>query len=202
MNDHESDAVVRSLHARVSQLERKQRTLACAALSAVVVLSASVLVGLAQRTHPTTQVLRARGLIIEDADGKPRMMFGSPIADRNHQGNPRTGMIINDGDGAERFGLGLYEKTGRVVMGFDAPRGKGDDRNRERITIVADGEGGAHIRFLDRQTRVPARLYLADDNRVWLEFLEFSADKIFSRRMGAAGIETSQRPGNQPQGNE
>jgi hypothetical protein len=37
-------------------------------------------------------------------------------------------------------------------MGFDAPRGKGDDRNGERITIVADETGGGYIRFLDRRT--------------------------------------------------
>lgn len=33
-------------------------------------------------------------------------------------------------------------RSDRMVMGLDAPPGKGDDRNRERITIVADEDGG------------------------------------------------------------
>ena len=71
-------------------------------------------------------------LIIEDSAGRPRIVMGAPIPDRNAAGNPRAGLIINDATGIERFGLGLQE-SGRLVMGFDAPPGKGDDRNRERI---------------------------------------------------------------------
>jgi hypothetical protein len=79
-------------------------------------------------------------------------------------------------------------------MGFDAPRGKGDDRNRERITIVADGNGGAYIRFLDRRTRVPARLFLDEDNRVWLEFNDAQEQQIVRRRFGFSGEEKLQEP--------
>jgi hypothetical protein len=39
-------------------------------------------------------------------------------------------MIILDPEGFERFGVGLMD-NGQMGMGFDAPRGKGDDRNRE-----------------------------------------------------------------------
>ena len=56
-----------------------------------------------------------------------------------------------------------------MVMGFDAPPGTGDDRNRERINIVADEKGGAHIRFLDRRTSVASRMYLDEQNQVWLK---------------------------------
>ena len=39
------------------------------------------------------------------------------------------------------------------------------DRNRERINIIADERGGSQIRFLDRETWVKARLYLAEGGR-------------------------------------
>lgn len=54
------------------------------------------------------------------------------------------GMVINDADGYERFGLRLRD-DGAVGMGFDAPRGAGDS---ERIHIVAESDGGACLRFL------------------------------------------------------
>ena len=102
-------------------------------------------------------------------------------------------MIINDALGVERFGLGL-QGSGRLVMGLDAPPGKGDDRNRERITLVADENGGSYIRFLDRTTSVPARLYLDDQNRVWLEFIGAEGNEIIRRRIGLSGEETIRAP--------
>ena len=69
-------------------------------------------------------------------------------------------------------------------MGFDAPLGTGDDRNRERINIVADEGGGAYIRFLDRETYVKGRLYLTDDNKILLEFLDFHPDEVVYKRIG------------------
>ncbi len=102
-------------------------------------------------------------------------------------------MIINDAAGVERFAVSLMN-SGRVVMGFDAPRGKGDDRNRERITIVAGENGGSYIRFLDRKTLVPARLYLDDDNRVWLEFIDVQSDAIVRRRIGFSGEQELREP--------
>jgi hypothetical protein len=65
-----------------------------------------------------------------------------------------------------RFGV-AFMNEGSLVMGFDAPPGTGDDRNRERINLVADEKGGAHIRFLDRRTSVVSRMYLDEQNRGW-----------------------------------
>ena len=79
-------------------------------------------------------------------------------------------------------------------MRLDAPPGKGDDRNRERITLVADENGGSYIRFLDRTTSVPARLYLDEQNRVLLEFIGTQANEIVRRRIGLTGDETTRTP--------
>jgi hypothetical protein len=102
-------------------------------------------------------------------------------------------MTINDSTGLERFGLSLAS-TGSMGMGFDAPLGTGDDRNRERINIVADGEGGSYIRFLNRQTSIAGFLRLGDDDRMWLEFLDVQPSSIVQRRIGFTGDEQVEIP--------
>jgi hypothetical protein len=176
---------------RVARLERANRVLVGIASTTFVLMCSVLLAGFSQ--SPASQELRTRSLTIEDSAGRARIVMGAPIPDRNVAGNPRAGLIINDAAGVERFGLGLQE-SGRLVMGFDAPPGKGDDRNRERITLVADESGGSQIRFLDRTTSIPARLYLDDQNRVWLEFVGAQANEIVRRRIGLSGDETTRTP--------
>lgn len=132
------------------------------------------------------RAIRARSLIIEDAAGRDRIVFGAPLADPQGRVSPTTGMRINDPQGAERFFVGLFDNN-RVVMGFDAPPGTGDPRNRERITLVADANGGAYIRFLNRKTSVPGRLILDEDDRLYLEFNDTVDGKFTTRRIGFGG---------------
>ena len=184
-----------ALERRLGLLESRNRMLGVGLATALVILAAGGLVGWTQaQTRRSDEPLRGRGLIIEDANGQPRIVLGSPVADRNVKSNPRTGIVINDSAGVERFAVTLL-RNDRVVMGFDAPPGKGDDRNRERITIVADETGGSYIRFLDRRTFVPARLYLDETNRVWLEFNDLQSGQARRRRIGFTGEETvTERP--------
>jgi hypothetical protein len=79
-------------------------------------------------------------------------------------------------------------------MGFDAPRGTGDDRNRERINIVADQSGGAYIRFLNRRTSAVGFLSLGEDDRMWLDFVDVQQDKVVRRRLTFAGEEMVEAP--------
>ena len=102
-------------------------------------------------------------------------------------------MRINDPNGAERFGAAFME-SGAMVLGLDAPPGAGDERNRERITLVADEKGAAWIRFLDRRTNVVSRMYLDDQNRAWMSFSDFTQTPAVIRRYGLTGEETV-RPG-------
>jgi hypothetical protein len=175
---------------RVTRLERMNRALVGILCTACLLMCSVFLAGFSSQSASSQAPLRTRSLIIEDSAGRPRILMGAPIADGNAAGNPRTGLIINDASGVERFGLGLQE-SGRLVMGLDAPPGKGDDRNRERITLVADENGASHIRFLDRTTSIPARLYLDEQNRVWLEFTGTQANEIVRRRIGLSGDETT-----------
>ena len=182
----------KAIERRLARVERTNSILA-GLVSTMVVFACSAVLAAFSQTGPSAEPLRARGLIIEDATGQPRILLGAPIPDRNAGGNPRAGMIINDAAGVERFGLGL-QQSGRLVIGLDAPPGKGDDRNRERITLVADENGGSHIRFLDRTTSMAARLYLDDQNRVWLELVGTQANETVRRRIGLTGDETTRAP--------
>lgn len=173
-----------TIGARVRVLEGQVRTLKTLLAGAAVLA-----IVLAAVPHPhaqqTTDSIRARQVIVEDNDGQARIVLGYLDAPGNTR---RLGMRINDPKGVERFGLSFRE-DGAMVMGLDAPPGTGDDRNRERITIVADERGGAYIRFLDRRTSVASRMYLDDGNQVWLSFSDFTTTPPQIRRFGLAGEE-------------
>lgn len=177
---HDMDA----LSGRLRVLEQQVRVFKIIAVGAVVLA-----VVLATVPRPTAQQaveqLRVRQLIVEDGDGRSRMVIGYLDAAGNTR---RLGLRVNDPRGAERFGL-FYMENGAMGMGFDAPPGTGDDRNRERITIVADETGGAHIRFLDRRTSVAARWYLDEQNRAWMQFSDFTQKPAVFRRYGLSGEE-------------
>src|SRR5688572_12175276 len=171
--------------ARVAQLERQVGLFkAMAGMAAVLTM---VLAVAAPRTQAqqSTDALRVRQLIVEDAAGRARVVLGYLDAPGNTR---RIGMRINDPRGAERFGVS-FRDDGSIGMGFDAPPGTGDDRNRERINLVADEKGGAHIRFLDRRTNVVSRTYLDEENQVWMSFSDFTQTPPLIRRYGLGGEE-------------
>jgi hypothetical protein len=176
------------LERRVENLEAEtRRWRRIAGLGALGVLALVVLAG---SSVQQPDVLRVRGVIVVDAAGHERIFLGAPVPDprEGRRISPSVGLTINDSAGNERFGFGL-QQNGRLVMGFDAPPNTGDDRNRERITLVADENGGAHLRFLDRRTRARAFLRLADDDAVYLDFLNWAGSDIKTRRLGF-GLDT------------
>src|SRR5262245_21944474 len=179
---HDIDA----LTVRLSMLERQMRV-----FKTIAAVSAVLAVVLATVPRPTAQQaaeqLRVRQLIVEDGDGRGRMVLGYLDAAGNTR---RFGLRVNDPRGIERFGLS-YIENGAIVMGFDAPPGTGVDANRERINIVADETGGAHIRFLDRRTSVAARWYLDEQNRAWMQFSDFTQKPAAMRRYGLSGEESN-----------
>jgi hypothetical protein len=156
-------------------------------VAAVILAVLAIAFALAPRSAAQQpEALRVRQLIVEDANGRPRVVLGPLDAPGNYR---RIGMRINDPNGAERFGVSFME-DGTMGLGLDAPPGTGDDRNRERINLVADPRGGAYIRFLDRRTSVASRMYLDEQNRVWLSFSDFTQTPAVIRRYGLAGEET------------
>ena len=177
MND--SDA---TLTIRISALERKLRRIHGLALATG---SASMLLVITAFLRPSSipDVIRTRQLVIEDTTGRARVILGAPVRDNYQRVSPATGLVIRDSLGNERFGVSL-DARGNVGLGLDAPRCTSDPCNRERINLVADANGGAHLRFLDRQTGVAALMLLDDDDRVYLDFVKISRDSITMRRLG------------------
>ena len=175
----------REIEIRIRMLERQVARFQIAfAVGTVLLVAGAVWSAAVQAQDPKS--VRVRSLIVEDASGRDRILLGAPLLDPQGRVSPSTGMKINDPNGVERFAVGLLD-NGRVVMGFDAPPGTGDPRNRERITLVADAAGGAYIRFLNRKTGVPGRLVLDEDDQLYLEFLDSRDGKTMVRRIGFAG---------------
>jgi hypothetical protein len=150
---------------------------------------------LLSKTNEILPVLKTRGVVIVDEQNRDRVIMGAPVPDPPREGrkrvNPAHGMIILDPQGYERFGVGLMD-NGQMGMGFDAPPGTGDDRNRERLHFVADKDGGAMIRFLNRKTSVPGWLRLGEDDRLHLEFIDVQKEKnkVVKKRLSMTGEET------------
>jgi len=177
------------LQQRIRVLEKRVLGLRSANVF-LILLTILVAFGAFKSEAQPSAVVRARTLIIEDETGRDRVILGAPVPDpkEGKRNSPSYGMVINDVDGIERFGLGL-QANGRMVMGFDAPPGTGDPRNRERINVVADETGGAYVRFVNRKTFVPGRLILDKEDQFYLEFLDFPAGKTISRRVSFKGDE-------------
>ena len=170
------------LHDRVSDLERQLRR--TSALATVLCVAAACLVSMAFLATPKTpDVIRARQLIIEDSAGRDRVILGAPVRDNFQRVSAATGMVIRDSLGKERFGVSL-DARGNMNLGLDAPKCTSNPCNPERINLIADAEGGSQLHFLDRQTGVAARLYLGDDDRVYLDFMNVSRDSIQRHRLG------------------
>jgi hypothetical protein len=182
---------------RLALLERQLRRAKLLALGAASIMIFAAAIAWTSTAQP--QVLRVRGIIVVDDRGRERIYLGSPVPDpaEGKRIAPGTGLVINDSIGLERFGLSLFP-NGNVVMGFDAPRGKGDDRNRERINIVADGEGFGYIRLLGRDTWAKAFLRLDADNQAYLDFVDLPPGKSLRRRFGLRGETWSEEPRKSP----
>lgn len=180
------EAELVSLRERIQQLEASGRRLRLSVLVAVLLAVGWAAVPDAQQST----VLRVRSLIVEDAQGRTRVQIGPLDPPPSTRG---VGLRINDAAGAERLALYLSD-AGNAGIGLDAPPGTGDDRNRERINITADEKGGSGIRFLDRRTSVAARMYLDEQNRVWMQFSDFSQTPASIRRYGLSGEEIVRPP--------
>ena len=176
-----------SLRDQMDRLEHQLRWFKIAAVVLAVLAMAFALAPRSSAQEPGT--MRVRQLIVEDAEGRSRVVLGPLDSGKNR----RIGMRINDTNGVERLGV-AFTDDGRMVVGLDAPPGTGNDANRERITLVADEKGGAYIRFLDRRTSVVSRMYLDEQNRAWLSFSDFSQTPPAIRRYGLSGEEMLRPP--------
>jgi hypothetical protein len=175
------------LAVRLERLERSARRTRVLAAAAGIGLLVTWVAGAARQQEAVRQdVIRARLVVIEDEQGRDRVVLGAPMPD----GRQYTGMKILNPDGAEQFAVSL-KTDGSVGMGFDTRPGVGDPRNRERLNMGVTATGRGWIRFLDNGTR--ARMFVALDSAdvPWVQFLDWPDDqRILVRQIGFSGEET------------
>ena len=168
--------------ARIEQLERAVRRARFLASAAAIGLIGTWLVGATWSPQGREEVVRAKAFIVEDAQGRERIVLGAPMPD----GRQYVGMKILNAEGAEQFGLGL-KPDGSVGLGFDTRAGVGDPRNRERLNMGVTATGQGWIRYLDNRTRARLRLALDSSDAPVLQLLDWPDDqRILVRQLGFA----------------
>lgn len=170
------------LAARIERLERTVRRMRFLASAAAIGWLGTWLIGATRPPQVGENVLRARTFIVEDDQGRERIVLGAPMPD----GRQYVGMKILNAEGAEQFGLGL-KPDGSVGMGFDTRAGVGDARNRERLNMGVTATGQGWIRYLDNHTRARLRLVLDSSDAPVLQLLDWPDDqRILVRQLGFA----------------
>jgi len=97
------------------------------------------------------RVITAKGLIIHDASGQPRVVLGAPVPDpivRGKSGKrvaPASGLLLIGPDGNERGGYLTVDKGGEAVLTLDS-----SDGSTEVFKVVANADAGASLFVLHR----------------------------------------------------
>jgi len=132
-----------SFDQRLTTLERKTlrlRILCLSQLGLLLVFGFAALSNKQVEAKSSSKILRVRGLVIEDGEGRPRILVGAPfpaVPTRNRQDSTTTAMLFLDAQGHDRLTLGEEPEPqvgGRVIT------------NAHRIApgfgvVIHDGEG-------------------------------------------------------------
>jgi hypothetical protein len=190
------------LEARVHQLERTLRRFQIAAVIVVVavVAAAYLYLGANVSADEGVKVLRVRGLIIEDAQGRPRMLLGAPaptVPVRKRQ-EETTGLVVLGEDGVVRLVMGFApdpQSGGRASRRIGSGPGlmindkDGNERgglgmmdNDGRISLGLDYPSGGEAVSLSVLPNDEASLHLKDPSslvRAALVLRRDSAAKLY-----------------------
>jgi len=109
------------------------------------------------------QVLRVRGLIVEDAQGRPRILLGAPVPKvigRKRQDDD-TGIILVGENGADRVAIGIPTpapqsggKVGqRISPGAGLVVDDPDGNERGGIGVLDNGRGGVCLDYPEPSSR-------------------------------------------------
>ena len=132
--------------AAITELRRSLR-LARATASAALVASAASFALHCQSAHATQhphngqppEILRARGLVIEDEAGVERVVIGAPTPDprSGRRAAPLYGLVLNAADGSERGGYGVIDADDSTILTLD------DAGGQEIFKVVGNTRAGA-----------------------------------------------------------
>jgi len=98
-----------SLEQRIDELERRSRRLTGVSVVLGAALAALLVSGFAAAPKDPDGVVHAKGLVIEDAQGRPRVLLGAPfpeVSARSRTDIRSTSMIFLDEQGHDRLTVG------------------------------------------------------------------------------------------------
>lgn len=121
-----------------------------------------------ERTNAHTEitpdsVLRVRGLIVVDQNGKERIQIGAPLPDPLLQGKRYkrqgavSGILLMDAEGTERSGYFTSDEPGTVALTLDTVQG-------QTAMFLANDEKGANLQLYDRDNGHSVRLLAVGDS--------------------------------------
>lgn len=154
---------------RIARLEAKQRVLRLTCfLEAIVFVTLVAGTFLMGHVHANSapEILHVRGLVIEDAEGRPRALLGAPfpkVLRRKRQDEGSNALVFLNEDGSDRLLVGegidsqiegkVYAKEKRAMVGsaygVSIMDGSGNERGGFGFTATSAGRGRAVI-ALDR----------------------------------------------------
>jgi len=128
-------------------------------LNLILALVAGLLGGAASRyvmgapvrtqVHPDQDgILRVRGLVVEDENGRERVRVGAPLPDPMKHGVRHkrlaaiSGLLISDADGNERGGYVTSDKYGEAFFTLDS-------EDEQQVLFLANPKGGVHLNLFD-----------------------------------------------------
>ena len=126
-----------ALELRTLQLEREVRFFRkLGAFVAVSLIAWFAIAAQAARDPKPPDILRVRGLIIEDEAGLPRILLGAPLprVKERKRSDPATGIVLLGEDGADRLQLGA---VGGPLMG-----GKLNPRQSPAVGLMVNDPSG------------------------------------------------------------
>ncbi len=142
-------------HDRLDALEKKTRRLELLCFSQFAVLLVVGLTGVHSRAvhaQSAGNILHARGLVIEDGAGRPRMLLGAPfpkVRARFRQDSTTTAMVFLDERGRDRLTLGeepepqvggkVVTAVHRIAPGFGVVIHDGEGNERGAYGWLANG---------------------------------------------------------------
>ncbi len=89
----------------------------------------------------TSDIIRARGLVIVDDAGVERIVLGAPTPDPSagRRAAPLYGLVINAADGSERGGYGVIDADNSTILSLD------DKDGGEVFKVAGNTNAGATI---------------------------------------------------------
>ncbi|MBY8961565.1 hypothetical protein KJK34_02250 [Flavobacterium sp. D11R37] len=133
---------------QIKSLQKQVKQLKIILMGIVAIAAVLILVSF---TSNKNNIVRARGIVIEDADGKPFIMMGNPIPqDKNRKRkDPMSGIAFIDEKGIDRLYMG---RDGKLQIG-----GELEDRNSEGWSYIINdtiGDERGGFGFADDEDRI------------------------------------------------